>query len=80
MEDFGCFCFLSATEGKDGLEIGFGWFCLSARSAAAGLVDLGDMSLERCLTISSEERETWTAVSLRVLCELKGERGTERDY
>ena len=43
-------------------------FCRRAVHGA-GRVGPEGMSLEGCLTISSEERETWTAVSLRVsLC------------
>jgi hypothetical protein len=57
-------CFLSLTEGggqgRDWVQV-----CGSgARRRACG-VDLGVVALERCLTISSEERETWTAASLR---------------
>jgi hypothetical protein len=48
-----------------GSEIGFWRVCL-ARSAGRIGMDLGVMASERCLTISSEERETWTAASLRV--------------
>jgi len=63
----GCFCLLSTTGdgGGVGCEIGLGSVLRLRGLRAARRVDLRVVSLEGCLTISSEERETWTAVSLR---------------
>jgi hypothetical protein len=51
-------------QGPRGRGLGLGCSA-GARGAKRGGLDLGDISLEGCLTISSEERETWTAASLR---------------
>jgi hypothetical protein len=56
------------------------WVGLSlARRVALrwGLADPGVLASEGCLTISSEERETWTAASLRGSFVLKGMGGSE---
>ena len=58
------FLLSAVAEGRgERLGIGFGGF--SGRVALRGLAGPGGLALEDCLTISSEERETWTAASLR---------------
>ena len=57
----GCEAGFGGGEGR----VGFGWSWVRTRGRGGFGGDLGDLSSEGCLTISSEERETWTAASLR---------------
>jgi len=60
------FAFRRCLKVESGPRIGF-WRVLRTRGVGMICGNLGVMASERCLTISSEERETWTAASLRGL-------------
>ena len=62
----GVFAFGCDLKADKGRKIGYLRVCLARGAGRAG-GNLGVMASESCLTISSEERETWTAASLRGL-------------